>query len=147
MPEEDPVPTINDQLEIPDAELAFRYSRSSGPGGQNVNKVATKVTLLFDVRSSPSLGDEDRRRIQERLANRISRDGVLHLTSQRHRTRAANRRDVVERFGRLLADALQERPERRPSGVPRREQRRRLRAKQRRGRLKELRSRPSPDDD
>ena len=147
MPEEDSVPTIDDQLEIPESELAFRYSRSSGPGGQNVNKVATKVTLLFDVRSSPSLDDEDRRRILDRLSNRISRDGVLHLTSQRHRTRAANRRDVVERFRRLLADALRRRPERRSTDVPRRERRRRLRTKRRRGRLKELRSRPSPDDD
>lgn len=141
------MPIIADRLEIPEQELTFRYSRSSGPGGQNVNKVATRVTLLFDVRSSPSLDDDARRRIQEGLAHRISADGVLHLTSQRHRTRAANRRDVTERFARLLAEALRESPERRPTRVPRREKRRRLLQKRHRGRIKELRSRPSPDEE
>ena len=89
---------ISDNLEIPDGELSFRYSRSSGPGGQNVNKVATKVTLLFAVADSAALSEHQKAVVAERLANRIAKDGVLHLSSERHRTRSANQRDAVERF-------------------------------------------------
>ncbi len=137
---------ISDDLQIPTSELAFRYSRSSGPGGQNVNKVATKVTLLFDVRSSPSLTGEQRARIEERLGRRISKDGVLHLSSDRHRTRGANHRDVLDRFTDLLREALRERLERTPTRIPERERKRRRDTKQRRSRVKELRRRPTVDD-
>jgi ribosome-associated protein len=114
---------INDTLEIPDTELGFRYSRSSGPGGQNVNKVATKVTLLFAVADSAALGEHQRALVAERLANRIAKDGVLHLSSERHRTRSANQRDAVERFATLVAAALAPRKRRRarrsrPSAPP-----------------------------
>ena len=136
------MPKITDDLQIPESELTFRYSRSSGPGGQNVNKVATKVTLLFDVRSSRSLTEDQRTLIERRLPNRISKDGVLHLTSERHRTRAANLREVVDRFGRLLAGALEERRPRRETRVPTASRRRRLESKRRRSDVKRLRSRP-----
>jgi ribosome-associated protein len=86
---------VNENLEIPDSELSFRYSRSSGPGGQNVNKVATKVTLLFAVGESTTLTAEQKALLGERLANRIAKDGVLHLSSERHRTRSANQRDAI----------------------------------------------------
>jgi len=134
--------TISDDLQIPDAELTFRYSRSSGPGGQNVNKVATKVTLLFDVRSSPSLTEGQRALLGQRLANRISKDGVLHVTSERHRTRSANQRDVVSRFQNLLADALHQRTPRKKTMVPAASRRRRIEAKRRRSEVKRQRSRP-----
>lgn len=133
---------ITDDLRIPDSEITFRYSRSSGPGGQNVNKVATKVTLLFDVGTSPSLTAEQRARIEGRLANRISRDGVLHITSQRHRTRSANQREVEGRFIALLSDALHERRPRKRSSVPAAARKRRLENKRRRAAVKKLRSRP-----
>jgi ribosome-associated protein len=134
--------TISDDLQIPESELTFRYSRSSGPGGQNVNKVATKVTLLFDVRSSRSLTDEQRTRIEQRLVNRISKAGVLHVTSERHRTRAANQREAISRFKNLFADALHERLPRAETKVPAASRRRRIESKRRRSAVKRLRSRP-----
>jgi ribosome-associated protein len=137
---------INDNLQIPESELTFRYSRSSGPGGQNVNKVATKVTLLFDVSTSPSLTAEQRTLIEHRLAGRISRDGVLHVTSQRHRTRSANQRDVEGRFIALLSDALHERRPRKKSRVPAAARKRRLEDKRKRAAVKKLRSRPDDSD-
>jgi len=137
---------INDQLDIPESEFSFRYSRSSGPGGQNVNKVATKVTLLFQVAESATLDDAQKTRISERLATRISKGGVLHVTSERHRTRSANQRDAVHRFANLLATSLKPRKRRRKTHVPTSAKRRRLESKRRRSEKKRLRSRPTPDD-
>jgi ribosome-associated protein len=73
---------VNADLAIPEHELAFSASRSSGPGGQNVNKVSSRVTLTFDVENSPSLSDSQRRRIRSRLQTRINKDGVLRVISQ-----------------------------------------------------------------
>jgi ribosome-associated protein len=129
-------------LAIPEAELRFTTARSSGPGGQNVNKVESKVTLAFDVAGSPSLSDEQRQRIAERLGSRLSRGGVLRVTSQRHRTQAANRKAAVERFAELLAAALAEDPERRPTRVPKAVRRRRLESKRHRSRVKRERQSP-----
>ena len=137
---------VNENLEIPDGELGFRYSRSSGPGGQNVNKVATKVTLLFAVADSAALSEHQKAVIAERLANRIAKDGVLHLSSERHRTRSANQRDALERFAQLLAAALAPRKRRRATGVPEASKRRRLEAKRQHAERKRLRSRPPADD-
>jgi ribosome-associated protein len=137
---------INDDLEIPDGELSFRYARSSGPGGQNVNKVATKVTLLFPVSESAALSDHQKAQIELALANRISKDRLLHVTSERHRTRSANQRDAVDRFAELLAEALRPRKSRRPTHVPERSRRRRLDKKRQRSEKKRLRERPEVDD-
>ena len=137
---------INDDLEIPDSEISFRYSRSSGPGGQNVNKVATKVTLLFRVVDSKVLSDGQKTRITERLGNRISKDGTLHITSERHRTRSANQRDAMRRFTDLLADVLKPQKSRRRTRVPSSAKRRRLDSKRRRSDTKRLRRRPTGDD-
>jgi len=137
---------IGDGLEISDSEISYRFARSSGPGGQNVNKVATKVTLLFDVGGSGSLTDEQKARIADRLGNRISSAGVLHVTSQRHRTRSANQRDVLERFAELLGGALQQERRRKATRLPASAGRRRLESKRRRSRVKELRRRPSDED-
>ena len=86
---------INDALSIDETELDYEFARSSGPGGQNVNKVETKVTLKFDIEASRSLSAEQKGRIAERLRTRITKDGVLRVTSQRHRTREANRKATV----------------------------------------------------
>jgi ribosome-associated protein len=132
-------------VDIPESELSFRYARSSGPGGQNVNKVATKVTLLFDVAASEQLSPEQKELIVERLANRISRSGMLRITSQRHRSRSANQRDVLNRFAALLDEALHENRERRRTRVPKSQKKRRLEAKRRRSRVKQLRASPIDD--
>jgi ribosome-associated protein len=129
-------------LLIPDQELGFAASRSGGPGGQNVNKVSSKVTLTFDVAHSPSLSEAQRRRILERLATRITKDGVLQVTSQRHRTQGANREAAMERFVELLRWALAEEAPRVPTRVPRQARERRLDEKKRHSRTKRERTAP-----
>ena len=130
---------INGQLTIPDEELSFEFSRSSGPGGQNVNKVSTRVTLLFDVAGSPSLTDEQRSRITSRLATRITKAGKLRVSSQKHRSQRANREAAVERFSELLRETLRRKRPRRRTRVPRSVRERRIQEKKHRGELKRRR--------
>ena len=139
------MPRINDDITIDDGEISFEYARSSGPGGQNVNKVETKVRLLFDVSNSPSLSDSQRLRIEERLASRIAKDGTLRVSSQRHRTREANRKAAIERFVELVAGALEHEAPRVPTNVPRRVKQRRLESKRQRSQKKAMRTRPDEE--
>lgn len=104
--------TINDRLAIPESELNYRFSRSSGPGGQHVQKSDTRVELLFDVARSPSLSDEQRGRILERLATQIDGEGVLRVVSSATRSQLENREEAVQRFRALLAAALRVRKRR-----------------------------------
>ena len=97
---------INEFLMIPLAELTFRFSTSSGPGGQHVNKSATKVTLRFDVVQSPSLDEASRQRLLAKLAHRLDKAGVLQIQVQRSRSQFRNRETAVFQFQRLLATAL-----------------------------------------
>ena len=138
---------INRKLEIQEYEISYTFSRSSKPGGQNVNKVSTRVTLLFDVEASQSLTDRQRERIGEKLASRIGKDGVLRVVSQKYRTQKANREAALGRLVDLLADALKPRRRRRPTAVPRVVKEGRLEAKRRRSSIKKGRSKPSPDSD
>lgn len=131
---------ITEGLEIPEEELSFATSRSGGPGGQNVNKLETKVTLRFDLAGSASLSEEQKARLRERLATRITREGVLQVSSQRHRTQAANREAAVARFAELVGEALQEEAPRKPTKVPRAVKRRRLDNKRRQSLKKRQRS-------
>lgn len=126
-------------------ELAFSASRASGPGGQNVNKVNSRVSLRFDLDGSPSLDARQKRRLHEKLATRITRDGILHLHAQKHRSQAANRELLVERFVELVAAALRRPKKRKATRPSKAARRRRLEAKRRRSRLKADRGRPSPD--
>jgi ribosome-associated protein len=137
--------TVSETLSIPRDEVAYATSRSSGPGGQNVNKVETRVTLLFDLEASRTLSDEQRGRLRRRLATRITRRGVLRVVSQRHRTQAANRKAVDERFTQLLADALTVRKPRRETRSPESAKRRRLEDKKQRSQLKRMRRKPESD--
>ena len=132
---------INDDLSISESDLAFSASRSSGPGGQNVNKVSTRVTLRFDLEASPDLSAEQKQRIRERLPTRVSKQGVLSVSAQRERSQSANREAALQRLVELLRRALEVDPERRPTRAPRGVERRRLEDKRRRSRLKRERSR------
>lgn len=103
---------IGHGIRIPLAELVFATSRSGGPGGQNVNKVETRVTLLFDLEGSRAIPPEAKARVAAKLASRIGRDGCLSVTSQRHRSQAKNRDAAVGRFAELLREALHRDPPR-----------------------------------
>jgi ribosome-associated protein len=103
-----PLLAINDRLAIPTSELEFRFSRSSGPGGQHVQRSDTRVELLFDVMRSPALTDEQRARILARLRNQIDSEGVLRVVSSATRSQLENREEAVRRFQALLAGALRQ---------------------------------------
>jgi ribosome-associated protein len=125
---------------INEDELVFKVSRSGGPGGQNVNKLNTRITLLFDVKNCGGLSDLQKQRILTRLASRADKNGVLRVVSQKFRTQKANRNVAVERLQQLLTDALKTRPVRRKSDVPYAAKQRRLDEKRRRSLLKRQRS-------
>src|SRR5579871_5487708 len=96
---------ITHHISIGEDEITESFIRSSGPGGQNVNKLATAVQLRFDVRHSPSLPDEVRARLERLAGKRLTRDGVLVITAQRHRTQDRNRDDALERLIALIRAA------------------------------------------
>ena len=104
---------ITSRLSIPMSEIEFRTSRSSGPGGQNVNKLETRVELLFDVARSSSLNDEQRDLLFSRLKSNIDREGVLRTVSQESRSQWKNKQEAIEKFVQLLRDALKPRKIRR----------------------------------
>jgi ribosome-associated protein len=135
---------ITEDLAIPDEEVAFTTSRSGGPGGQNVNKLETRVTLRFDLTASPSLSAEQKDRLRQRLATRITRDGIFHVTAQRHRTQAANREAAVERFAELLRENLREEAPRKKTRPSRAAKARRLEQKRRHSQRKRERAAPIP---
>jgi ribosome-associated protein len=135
MEEADLIP-LNDELALPAAELQFRFTTGGGPGGQHVNKTATRVTLLFDVARSPSLDEANRARLLDRLATRLDRRGVLHIDVQESRSQWQNRELAVGRLQTLLAAALVEQAERRPTRPSRRARQQRLDTKRRRSAMK-----------
>lgn len=137
---------ISENLFIPEGELSFIASASGGPGGQNVNHVNTRVTLLFNVDDSPSLSDDQKMRIHDVLSTRINKDGVLRITCQESRSQWANRELSTGRLVRLLKDALKSRRPRRKTRVPARAHRRRLDGKKRRAGIKKQRSTKNIDE-
>lgn len=131
---------ITGETFINEDEFVFKVSRSSGPGGQNINKVNSRVMLLFDVANCGSLSDWQKQRILTRLATRADKNGVLRVVSQKFRTQRANRNAAVERLQELLAGALKTRPIRKKSKVSYAAKQRRLEEKKRRSLLKRQRS-------
>lgn len=138
---------ITNEICVSEDELVFRASRSSGPGGQNVNKTSTRVTLLFDVGSCPSFSNIQKERILAELAGRADRSGVVRVVSQKFRTQRANRNAAVERLQQLLADALRTRPVRRETAIPYAAKDRRLAQKRRRSLLKRQRAKTNSRGD
>ena len=138
---------ITDNVSIRDDELIFKASRSSGPGGQNVNKVNTRITLLLDVANCESFSDVQKRRILSRLATRADKNGLVRVVSQRFRTQKANRRAAVERLQQLLAEALKTRPVRKKTKIPYAAKQRRLEEKRRRSLLKQQRAKRNLAED
>jgi ribosome-associated protein len=128
---------------ISEDELVFKFSRGGGPGGQNVNKVNTRVTVLFDAANSGSFSDEQKGQILKRLASRADKNGVIRVVSQRYRTQKANRRAAVERLEELLRGALKKKAVRKKTRVPEAAKRERLEKKKRRGFLKRQRAEKS----
>lgn len=131
---------IKDGVFISAEELVFKRSRSSGPGGQNVNKVNTRVTVFFDVSNCPSLSAAQKKRILKKLAGRADKNGVIRVASQRHRRQKANQNAAVERLTELLKQALTRKPVRKKTKVPFSAIQRRLEEKKRRSLLKKERS-------
>jgi ribosome-associated protein len=139
------MPQITPDLFIDESELEFRTSTSSGPGGQHANRTETRVTLLFDVHHSSSLNAVQRERICDRLSTRISHEGVLRVSSQKHRSQSANREAAVARFVELLAEALKKERPRRATSPSRASKKKRVDEKKQRGVVKKLRRRPTED--
>jgi ribosome-associated protein len=137
---------INQRVRIPRAELQYHFARSSGPGGQNVNKTETAVELSYDLAHSPSLNSEDRTLAMQRLAAALDTSGVLHLVARSERSQYRNREDVTDRFVLLMRDALtpvKHRRRTRPSHASREA---RLEHKHRAGSVKRIRQRPTFED-
>ena len=130
---------VNNKIEISESELIFTTSRSSGPGGQNVNKVNTRVTLFFDIAASRGFSDIQKSRILKKLATRTSKAGLIRVVSQRYRTQKANRNAAIGRLVELLQTALKTNPSRKKTKVPFSERQKRLQDKKQRSLLKKQR--------
>jgi ribosome-associated protein len=131
----------------PAGELTFEFSRASGPGGQNVNKVSTAVRLRFDVRRSRSLPDEVKERLVHLAGSRVTRDGVLVIEARRFRTQDNNRQDALERLRHLLARAGRTPKRRRPTKPTPKSKVRRLEHKRHRSTTKRGRATPDRSED
>ncbi|MDF2440974.1 MAG: ribosome-associated protein, partial [Abditibacteriota bacterium] len=138
---------ITPTLAISENEIQEEFVRSSGAGGQNVNKVATAVQLRFDAAHSPSLSDDMRRRLKRLAGQRMTAEGVLIIKAQSQRTQERNRQDALERLVELLQQASIPPTPRRPTKPTRASQQRRIEAKRRQSQAKQLRrSLPNSDD-
>jgi ribosome-associated protein len=128
------------------SEFVFKTSRSSGSGGQNVNKVSTRVELIFHVKESLLLSDEEKQIIGETLASRIRKDGAIHIVSQEERTQSGNKKKVMERFLALIGVALKPKKKRKKVLVSFADKEKRIQSKKNRSHIKEARKKPGVEE-
>ncbi len=137
---------INDSIVISEAELRETFIRSSGPGGQNVNKVASAVQLRFDAASSPSLSDAVKARLKTIAGRRMTKDGVIVIEAKRFRDQEKNRADARVRLAALIERAAAPPRKRTPTNVPKAQKAKRRQGKRRRSEVKSGRKRPRAED-
>jgi ribosome-associated protein len=138
---------VNERVSIPNKELTFTYGTSTGPGGQHVNRVSTKATLLFDVGESESLSKSMKQRIRSRYSTRINKLGVLRVSSSKHRSQRANKDAATKKFLELLKEALKTVRPRRKTKIPRSSKIKRIESKKKRGETKRLRGKVQPENE
>jgi len=137
---------INENIGLDESEISLSFIHSGGPGGQNVNKVASAVQLRFDVVNSPSLSEGVRERLKRLAGRRLNRQGVLVITANRQRTQEANRREAIERLVELIRQAAIEPKPRLPARRSKAKNQRRLENKARHSHLKNMRRKPDIED-
>jgi ribosome-associated protein len=136
---------ISDRLMIPDTELHWSFVRAGGPGGQNVNKVASRAQLRWDLAGSPSLPDGIKARLRTQQAGRITNEGELLLSSQRFRDQERNKQDCLDKLQEIIRQAAERPRPRKPTRPTRASRRRRREAKLHRGRTKAGRRPPAQE--
>jgi ribosome-associated protein len=136
---------VNRRIRIPSSEFRFTFARSAGPGGQNVNKVNTKVTLHWTVESSPSLPEDVRDRFRSKYGRRINKNGELVIYSQRYRDQGRNTEDCLDKLREMLLDVATAPKKRKATRPSRASKERRLRDKRARSQTKESRRRPQTE--
>lgn len=138
---------VTPAIALDESELSFDFVRSSGPGGQNVNKVATTAQLRFAAAASPAVPDEVFERLRKLAGKRMNRDGVIVISAARYRTRERNRQDAIDRLVRLIARAATPPRPRKKTRVPKASKAQRLDDKRRRGETKRRRRPVGESDD
>ncbi len=137
---------VNSRIQIPDSEFTFAFSRSGGPGGQNVNKVCSKALMTWDATQSPSIPQDVRERFLLRYRRRITKEGVLQITSQRYRDQGRNTQDCLNKLADLLLSVAIAPIKRKPTAPSRGAKQRRLQDKHVRADKKQSRRRPNLSD-
>jgi ribosome-associated protein len=137
---------IAPNLLLDENELEFAFIRASGPGGQNVNKVSSAVQMRFDARISPSLPNDVSIRLQKMAGSKLTSDGVIVITANRHRTQEMNRRDAIARLVEMIAKSAVAPVKRRATKPTKASKENRLQAKSRRSGVKSMRARPPSSD-